>query len=776
MLHDRVVSGAATGLLVRFEQSGPTSFTGYVVDQDDLTLRHVIDILGDGVPLALVRCTMPCDELVASGKGDGCYGFSVDFDPETLGRFKFIEARIANTAISLGQAIPIALSEPETHSATGEVKWLGELRIAGWLADAKRSRQMVTALLDGQVVHQGQALQWANLEEGREKGLAVPRFDFHLPHRFADGRARTLRVVDGAGNELKGSPLRFVAYGDTLEQLVNTLSDVSAERLRIEQFRRLFPRSLPFTSYNMIHPLIDEQCKLVEKADSSPIVAILGENNCEATLQSLQHTAERWTASVVSLNERGEFSSDFADFLDGEADADCVVFVTSGLAFAPSGLQRLVGAFRDAPDAAFAYADLIVTASDGSQRLIALTSFDYERLVEQGYCAHLFVASRARVVELLRRNAATNVYDLLLALVIGPTQVDVVHVPGGAGILPPLDIEAEAARLLAAGIRHFSERDVSAEFRPGSGSMFPAVRASRRPEQGTTAIVIPTRNQACLLRKCLESIRGAVKRNAAKVVVADNDSTDAETLQLLDRIAADDVSVIRVPGYFNYADIMNRAVGQIDCDRVCLLNNDIYALDDDWLEEMIGRLSEPDVGAVGALLSLPSGVTQHAGIVLGPKQSAVHVGTERIWGDPGYSDLLSVARQASAVTAACLITRTADYFAVGGLDSAYFPIDYNDVDYCLKLRALGKRIVVTPYARLLHLESASRGAVNAEAPQFKLSLQRLRERWIDALDDPYYNPLLALDETPFTALACPPRNLEPRRLHHPRMVEVAIAS
>lgn len=777
MLHDRAMSETATGLLVRFEQSGPTSFAGYAVDQGDLTRRHVIDILGDGVPLALVRGTMHCDELVAAGTGDGCYGFSVEFGPDTLRRFEFIEARIANTGISLGQAIAIAHAEPASPSVRGEVKWLGELRIAGWLAGSGESTQTVSALHDGQIVHQAPALQWAHFGMGREEGLAVPRFDFHLPQHLADGRVRTLRIVDGAGKELKGSPLRFVAYGDRLEQLVATLSDVSAERIRAEQFRRLFPRSIPFSAYDQIQLSLNESSKSGAEKDLDPIVAIVGEDDCDRTVQSLRHAADRWTAGVIALDERGGFSKGLSDFLDGEADSDCVVFVTSGVEFAPGALRRLVEAYRAAPDAAFAYADLMVASSDGGPRLIALTSFDYERLLEQGYCAHLFVTSRSRVVDLLRRGLATNVYDLLLALAETPTQVNVVHVPGGAGVLPPLNVAAETSKLLAAGIRHFSSRGIAAEFRAASGSMFPAVRVSRRPTAETTAILIPTRNQARLLSKCLSSIRGAARRNRARIVVADNDTTDPETLNLFDRISDDGITVIKVPGYFNYADIMNRAVRQLDCDQVCLLNNDVCALDDEWLEEMIGRLSEPDVGAVGALLSLPSGVTQHAGIVLGPKQSAVHVGTERLCGDPGYSDLLRVARQTSAVTAACLLTRTADYVAVGGLDSTFFPVDYNDVDYCLKLRALGRRIVVTPHARLLHFESASRGAVDAEAPQFKLSLGRLRDRWLDVIaDDPYYNPLLALDETPFTALACPPRNFEPRRLHHPRMVEIAVAS
>ena len=142
---------------------------------------------------------------------------------------------------------------------------------------------------------------------------------------------------------------------------------------------------------------------------------------------------------------------------------------------------------------------------------------------------------------------------------------------------------------------------------------------------------------------------------------------------------------------------------------LCLLNNDVKALDDGWLEEMLSRIGEPDVGAVGALLLWPSGVVQHGGVVLGTNFAADHAFKDRMEGDPGYGDLLRVAHECSSVTAACLVTRRLDYLDVGGMDEVPFPVNFNDVDYCLKLRARGQRIVFTPHAKLLHLESASRG-------------------------------------------------------------------
>jgi GT2 family glycosyltransferase len=222
--------------------------------------------------------------------------------------------------------------------------------------------------------------------------------------------------------------------------------------------------------------------------------------------------------------------------------------------------------------------------------------------------------------------------------------------------------------------------------------------------------------------------------------------------------------VLRVPGPFNFARLNNRAAEAAVGNVLCLLNNDVRAVDRDWLNELLGRLQD-DVGAVGALLLWPSGVVQHGGVVLGPNFSAAHAFDDRIDGDGGYSDLLRVAHECSAVTAACLATRRRDYLAVGGMDEVCFPVNFNDVDYCLKLRSHGRRVVFTPHARLIHHESASRGAdLRPDRRRcYERELHNLRAKWGSALEaDPYYSPSLSLDSLPFTALAWPPPAMRPR--------------
>lgn len=185
---------------------------------------------------------------------------------------------------------------------------------------------------------------------------------------------------------------------------------------------------------------------------------------------------------------------------------------------------------------------------------------------------------------------------------------------------------------------------------------------------------------------------------------------------------------------------------------------------------MTPSTTDDDVGAVGALLLWPSGVVQHGGVVLGPNFAAAHAFNDRMDGDAGYGDLLRAAHECSAVTAACLLTRRRDFIDLGGMDEFRFPVNFNDVDYCLKLRAAGKRIVFTPHAKLLHRESASRGKDKDtdRKARFERELHNLRARWADVLAaDPFYNPVLSLDPIPFSALAWPLRSMEPRRCDLP---------
>ena len=181
-----------------------------------------------------------------------------------------------------------------------------------------------------------------------------------------------------------------------------------------------------------------------------------------------------------------------------------------------------------------------------------------------------------------------------------------------------------------------------------------------------------------------------------------------------------------------------RRGGGAQGEHLLLLNDDIEALDEEWLEAMLEYSQLDGVGAVGAKLLYPDGRLQHIGLVLGVCGVAAHAFHQHPGSSFGYASSAVGVRNYSAVSAACLMTRRAVFDEVGGFDPQ-FPVDFNDVDYCLRVRRAGHRIVFTPYARLTHREQESTGRRQPRARDEA----RFRERWSAVLDrDPYYNPNL----------------------------------
>jgi len=163
-----------------------------------------------------------------------------------------------------------------------------------------------------------------------------------------------------------------------------------------------------------------------------------------------------------------------------------------------------------------------------------------------------------------------------------------------------------------------------------------------------------------------------------------------------------------------------------------LLNNDTEVQTPDWLEAMLEYSLCPDVGAVGAQLLYRDGESQHEGIVVGVGGFALNAVL------PAGHPLKNVARECSAVTAACLMTRKSVFNELGGLDEG-LAVAWNDVDFCLRARANGYRTIFTPHARLYHAEGASRGKWQPAEDDITI-----KKRWgaVGSLVDPYYNPNL----------------------------------
>jgi GT2 family glycosyltransferase len=262
-----------------------------------------------------------------------------------------------------------------------------------------------------------------------------------------------------------------------------------------------------------------------------------------------------------------------------------------------------------------------------------------------------------------------------------------------------------------------------------------------------------------LIRQCVGSLLERTTYPRFEILVVDNQTAAPDALAYLREIGGNEkVRVLRYDRPFNYSAINNTAVREARGEVVCLLNNDTEVISSDWLEEMVGHLLQPKVGVVGAKLYFPNGQVQHGGDLVGVGGVANHAHAFLQHNDPGYCNRAMVAQELSAVTGACLATWKDIYQQLDGLDEENLKVAFNDVDYCLRVREAGYRVVWTPHAELYHHESVSRG--KDIGPEKKRRAERevayMRKRWKHVMfRDPYYNPNLNYERPDFSLSVVP---------------------
>ncbi len=261
------------------------------------------------------------------------------------------------------------------------------------------------------------------------------------------------------------------------------------------------------------------------------------------------------------------------------------------------------------------------------------------------------------------------------------------------------------------------------------------------------SIIIPFKDQAAVLKKCLRSILEKTTYSNFEILLVDNKSELLETKEYLLSLTHGKIRKLEFMEPFNFAAINNFAARQAKGEYLILLNNDTEVISPGWIEAMLEHAQRKEVGAVGAKLFFPNDLVQHAGVLVGVGGIANSSFLKKGRDDFGYFGQADVIRNYSAVTGACMMVRRNLYLGVGGLDEDNLAVTFNDIDFCLRLRSKGYLIVYNPYAQLYHHESLSRGYdVSLEEVKY---MQR-EHRHILQNGDPYYNPNLSLERFDFS--------------------------
>jgi len=477
---------------------------------------------------------------------------------------------------------------------------------------------------------------------------------------------------------------------------------------------------------------------------------------------------------VMCRTENGHISAASNDALH-LANGDFVALLDHDDELAPTALYFVALALNKNRDLQLLYSDEDkLDAQNRRSEPYFKSDWNPELLLAQNFVLHLGVYR----TDLIRHVGGFRIgfegsqdYDLTLRCIeqIRPEQIE--HLPrvlyhwrmtdeSTASYATAKPYAQEAAR--HAVQEHLDRTGIAAMVVPHYG-VYLRIKYALPAERPIVSIVIPTRDRALCLRKCLDSIFEKTDYRNYEVIVLDNESHESETLEFLAALEKRErVRVERIEGAFNYSRLNNRGVELSRGSFIALLNNDVEVINDGWLSEMVSHALRPEVGMVGARLWYPNGTIQHGGVILGAGGIAghAHVGLRH---EHGYFARANLAQNFSAVTAACAVVRRKVYLQLGGFDEVNLAVTFNDVDFCLRLREAGYWVVWTPHAELVHHESASRGFDDSTPKQVRCLAETdyMKAKWGDKLRrDPFYNPNLSLGENLFT-LAFPPRTTKP---------------
>ena len=393
---------------------------------------------------------------------------------------------------------------------------------------------------------------------------------------------------------------------------------------------------------------------------------------------------------------------------------------------------------------------------------------DYDTLLEMNTCGETVALELASYASVAERLVSTSVSaarsSLLLALArdgrVGHIPYPLVCRDGDNAVDQGSVIAAHEEALRA----HLAHASLGERIHIGSPKgALPRLAIVWRPRDPDRpiALIIPTRDNGHDVVQFVNSLRGrAAVPDALRIVVVDNGSSLAETHRILAELAAKTpAQVLLMDEPFNWSRLNNRAVALLNAPLLVFANDDMVMLSEKWDERVRGLLERPEIGALGARLLYPDDTVQHAGVLFGWKGAVIHDGLYQSCLEPGPASRWQVSRAVGAVTGAFLATRRDVFLAHRGFDELNLAVSYSDIDYALKLRASGLKILWTPEITLYHHESKTRGLDHLDPEKSARDAAErtvMEARWGAAmLADPSVNPVWHMATLPFGLLSAP---------------------
>tara|TARA_R110002072_G_scaffold77586_4_gene180733 strand:- start:535 stop:2100 length:1566 start_codon:yes stop_codon:yes gene_type:complete len=403
-----------------------------------------------------------------------------------------------------------------------------------------------------------------------------------------------------------------------------------------------------------------------------------------------------------------------------DISSDYVFFIRSGDFLSKNTSNLLLDAIKNNPD--LIYTDEAIIGNKISRLNFYKPDYSKDMLLSINYFRNLLVIKNdiLQKIKIIKKNDdKTFFYDLILK-VISISQ-NIYHIPevlyfskvdkkqvSYSDFYQDFDQIAGEKDLTTYCIENnFFDETVK------SGLFHGTYRVQRQIKGNPlVSIIIPFRDQHELLDKCINSILSKSSYNNYEIIGINNGSEEKKTIELMKLLesSSSNISFYDCDIPFNYSKLNNIGVNKYSKgEYIVLLNNDTKVISENWIESLLEHAQRPDVGVVGAKLLYPDNTIQHAGIITTLHNNYTgHIFRNLPDEQPGYFFMPNVIRNYNALTFACVMINRENFNKLDGLDEELL-VAYNDIDFCLRARKLGLLNIYTPYAKLYHYESKSRG-------------------------------------------------------------------
>ena len=552
-------------------------------------------------------------------------------------------------------------------------------------------------------------------------------------------------------------------YEDYILNNEPSLKELEAQRKKIFKYKPKISFVIPM--YNTKYEFFEELMESILNQTYSNLEVCLADSSNDENQDILKYIENKKDSRIVykKLENNGGISLNTNEAIK-IATGEYIAFCDHDDVISINTLHEVVKAINENENVDFIYSDEDILENGKRKNPHFKPDFSPDLLTSYNYICHLCVVKKElldKVGMLDKEYDGAQDYDFVLRAT--EQAQNIVHIPkilyhwrshvlSTAGDSSSKMYVFEAAKKAIEA--HFERLNIKVEV-----SILEEVGRYKvkyiLDEEPKVSIIIPNKDNKSDLKKCIESVLKSTYKNY-EIIVVENNSVKEDTFKYYELLEKeyDNIKVVYsdIKG-FNYPKINNIGVEHSTGEYIILLNNDTEVITTDWIENMVGICKREDVGIVGAKLLYPDDTVQHAGVVIGIGGVAGHINLNIKENDPGYFSRANVINNFSAVTAACLMIKREIFDKVKGLEEKY-AVAFNDIDLCLKVRKEGYLVVYTPYAKLHHFESKSRGAENTKEKKarFAKEIDLFKDNWFEILEkgDPYYNINLRLDKVNFS--------------------------